>query len=293
MNDGAISLAIARHHTPPVAGQRDSNFSSVFYGMIRKVMNSGKQSLTKEQIAHRFLGIYTKVDKSLESASAGVDADTYDSEFAAKIEDLLKDSFVTNLNKKLAAKQQLPTVEWMVVLNPNANEAKANMPFEEAACKERWFFDALFPPSSSGVRSRCGIDAVRSRLMEKYSAFCQQRVEATLWGQTQAKIVETHTFLEGWGWDIREEGTAAEQLEVLQEAVQSMFAEQKAAEFFMDARTKLCFDTCGRAGFTKEALAKCRKNLAGDAVTLGLAKDLPTTFQRQSTALPTHRRTPS
>jgi len=249
------------------SGSSDSNFSRTLYDTFRTVMKDG--GLSKTQIENRFLGIYTKVDKVLEPDS-NVNSATYNTAFADKVEVWLRDTFVA------AVDATLPNIEWLVVLNPNANEAERNMSFRDAARKERWFFDALFSANArSAARQRCGIDAVRTRMMQKYSEFCQQRVREILWVQTQDLVTATHTTLATWGWDPREEGTEEDKRAVLSEAVNTTFdkAEVHANVFFQERDTKQYFAAAAKAG-SGAGVSKCRQWVLGDASKMGLCKDL-------------------
>ena len=249
------------------AAPRKCTFVSLFYTMLLELMtkSSGNEHpLTAKDLQHRIFGICTKVDKVLEGANPGSNASEYNQDFARKMEIWFTDDGAREWNSMPEnAKNKVPTIEWMAVLNPNRHEADANMTFSEASQKEAWFYDTLFMPGHA-ARKRCGIDAVRTRLMQKYADFCTERVQRSIWPEHKTKVEATATKLEGWGWDPREEGTEADQLAVVTEVANELLgsAEQLSKDFWKDHDVK---EVLKRAEATS-SIDICRKGLVGDTV---------------------------
>jgi GTP-binding protein EngB required for normal cell division len=260
---------------------RHCQFAAKFYEFLREVMDKGE--LQQKDIEQQLIGIYTKVDKELEPASSkDDDATVYNQTFARKVETWLADKFADEINQQDPT-NKVPKIEWMAVLNPNPNETAANMSFSDAFKKEAWFYDALFPPRSE-MRSRCGIDALRTRLMQKYSHFCQQRVQKCIWPLCKCKLEDTyHKLTTSWSWDRREEGTDLEKRALLTETLETLFAstDQLSKQFWAHEPMKAHLADCAKM----RSLPQCKTRIVGVATTL-MTKSLPHHLVRSGESQP-------
>jgi|EP01043_Picozoa_sp_COSAG02_P037625 hypothetical protein len=183
------------------------------------------------------LGVITMFDKKLENNSP-LPPDQYNAEAAKLLNDWLTCAWSTK-------EPHLKQFDWVVVLNPNPNETKANMSFAQAYQKESWFFDTLFAPieedwapidpsaddgtkliapqpepepvvvgplsathssvAVSNPRRLCGIDGFRSALIRKYADFATTTCLVMAPQVFTMVIQDQHQLHEQWGWTPEEE----------------------------------------------------------------------------------------